>query len=102
MTGDAITRGLPVPIAVPPQLPVNHRRVVPEPPVAVRVILPPALTQTGLAEGVIEVGGVGRGSTVTLSVLAVPSPQAFEGVTVISPGFAPTVTVTEFVVPPAV
>ncbi len=35
-------------------------------------------------------------------VLAVPFPQAFEGITVTFPEEDPTVTVTEFVVPPAV
>jgi hypothetical protein len=39
---------------------------------------------------------------VTGSNLAVPAPQVFEGVTVILPVVAPTVTVTELVVPPAV
>ena len=93
---------VPISIPVPPQLPLNQRRVVPEPPTAVSVMLPLALIQTLGLGLVMEVGGVGRGCTVTFSVLAVPLPQALEGVTVIFPALAPTVTVTELVVPPAV
>ena len=47
-------------------------------------------------------GCAGADSGVAASVRAVPLPQAFEGVTVTLPAFAPTVTVTELVVPPAV
>lgn len=45
---------------------------------------------------------VGIVFTVTANVRAVPSPQALEGVTCTFPDPAPTVTVTEFVVPPTV
>ncbi|OFX62100.1 MAG: hypothetical protein A2066_13155 [Bacteroidetes bacterium GWB2_41_8] len=52
--------------------------------------------------GVDEAGlDVLVGETVIPIVLAVPFPQAFEGVTVILPEPAPTVTVTELEVPPA-
>jgi hypothetical protein len=47
-------------------------------------------------------GWAGITTGVTASVLAVPFPQAFDGVTVIVPALAPAVTVIELDVPPAV
>ena len=41
---------LPVPTEVPPQLPVIHLRVVPDPPVAVSVLLAPEQIVDGFAE----------------------------------------------------
>jgi hypothetical protein len=37
--GAAISFVMPVPIGVPPQLPANHDKVVPDPPSAFRVIV---------------------------------------------------------------
>ena len=51
---------------------------------------------------VMEAGSVEGAFTVTANVLAVPLPQAFDGVTVILPTPEPTVAVTEFVVVPPV
>ena len=50
----------------------------------------------------IALGCAGTVVVVTPRVLAVPFPQELEGVTVIVPLFAPTVTVTELEVPPPV
>jgi hypothetical protein len=57
--GAGIVSGELVPISVPPQEPVNHWSVPPEPPEAVRVMLLPAPEQTdgGIAEA--EVGATG-------------------------------------------
>ncbi|MBI5628653.1 MAG: hypothetical protein HY953_07020 [Candidatus Rokubacteria bacterium] len=41
---------VPVPTSVPPQLPVYHAQVVPDPPVAVRVLLAPEQIVAGFAE----------------------------------------------------
>jgi hypothetical protein len=43
-----------------------------------------------------------EGAGITASVPGIPSPQSFDGVTTISPDPLPTLTVTKFVVPPAV
>ena len=51
---------------------------------------------------VIVLGWEGTLVVVTARVWAVPFPQPLDGVTVIVPLFAPTVTVIEFVVPPQV
>lgn len=53
---------------------------------------------------VITLGCTGTFIGVTASNRAVPMPQAFDGVRVIlpAPALAPTVTVAELVVPPAV
>ena len=56
------TRLFPVPTEVPPQLPGIHLRVVPDPPVAVRVAHPPA--QIGPLFDAL-VGATGNGLTVT-------------------------------------
>ena len=51
---------------------------------------------------VIILGCAGTVFVVTANVLAVPLPQAFDGVTLILPAAVPTVTVIEFVPCPAV
>lgn len=56
----------------------------------------------GLSSPVMADGWAGTVVVVTVSVLAVPFPHVFDGVTVIVPSVAPTVTVTELVVPPPV
>ena len=53
----------PVPTEAPVQLPVSHLRVVPDPPVAVSVLLPPEQMIAGLADA--DVGATGPGLTVT-------------------------------------
>ena len=50
----------------------------------------------------IVLGCAGTAVGVTANVRAVPSPQLFDGVTVMFPAVADAVTVIEFVVPPAV
>ena len=66
--GDAITKGVPVPIEVPPQLPVNHRSVVPDPPVADRLMFPESSAQKLLRSTDAEVGAVGGEQPDTLIV----------------------------------
>ena len=66
---------VPVPTSVPPQLPVYHPQLVPDPPVAVNVLLPPAQIADGLAEA--DVGATGSGLTVTDVVAQVELPQLF-------------------------
>ena len=56
---------LPVPTEAPPQLPVIHLRVVPDPPVAVNVLLAPEQIVLGLADA--DVGATGNGLTVTVA-----------------------------------
>jgi hypothetical protein len=55
----AIVNGLPVPMAVVPQLPLYHVRVVPEPPVAVRTILPPSVEHKLFLSTDTETGSTG-------------------------------------------
>ena len=64
-----------MPTDVPPQLPVIHLKVVPDPPVAVRVLLEPEQIVDGAAFA--EVGAVGSGFTVTVVVWQVELPQPF-------------------------
>ena len=45
LVGAAIVFGLPVPTSVPPQLNLYQTTLSPEPPVAVKTILPPAFEQ---------------------------------------------------------
>ena len=66
---------LPVPTEVPPQLPVIHLRVVPDPPVAVSVLLAPEQIVDGLADA--DVGATGRELTVTVVLAQVELPQLF-------------------------
>ena len=66
---------VPVPAAVPPQLPVYHAQVVPDPPVAVKVLLAPEQIVDGLA--LAEVGAAGAALTVTVVVWQVELPQLF-------------------------
>ena len=66
---------VPVPTAVPPQLPVYQAQVLPDPPEAVSVLLAPEQMVAGLADA--EVGATGSGLTVKLVVAQVELPQAF-------------------------
>jgi hypothetical protein len=73
--GAAIVNGVPVPMAVPPQLTVYHFRLPPEPPIAVSVILPPALEQKLFLSTVTEVGATGAVLTVTTTLAQVDGVQ---------------------------
>ena len=64
---------VPAPTRVPPQLPVYHLQVVPDPPVAVSVLLEPEQIVDGLADA--SVGATGIGLTVTDVVAQVELPQ---------------------------
>ena len=66
VVGFASTNGVPEPTKVPPQLLVYHLRVVPEPPVAERLILPPASEQKLFTSLAADVGATGAGITVTV------------------------------------
>ena len=66
---------VPVPAAVPPQLPVYHLQLSPDPPVAVNVLLAPEQIVVGLADA--DVGATGSGLTVTDVVAQVEFPQLF-------------------------
>ena len=66
---------VPVPAAVPPQLPVYHLQSVPDPPVAVSVLLAPEQIADGLADA--DVGATGIELTVTDVVAQVELPQLF-------------------------
>ena len=69
------TTDVPVPAAVPPQLPVYHLQLVPDPPVAVNVLLAPEQIVAGLADA--DVGATGAVLTVTDVVAQVEFAQAF-------------------------
>ena len=56
----------------------------------------------GVVLPVMGPGWAGTVTTVVASVLEDPLPQPFDGTTVIFPDPAPTVAVTEYVVPPPV
>ena len=66
---------VPVPTSVPPQLPVYHAHVLPDPPEAVNVLLAPEQIAVGLADA--DVGATGSGFTVTEVVSQVEFPQPF-------------------------
>ena len=66
---------VPVPASVPPQLAVYHLQSVPDPPVAVNVLLAPEQIVVGLADA--DVGATGSGLTVTDVVAQVEFPQLF-------------------------
>ena len=57
---------VPVPTRVPPQLVVYHAQVLPDPPLAVSVELPPEQMLAGLADA--DVGAVGNALTVRTTV----------------------------------
>ena len=69
------TIDVPVPARVPPQLPVYHAQVAPDPPVAVNVLFDPEQIAVGLADA--DVGATGSGLTVTDVVAQVEFPQPF-------------------------
>ena len=73
VTPGVTTMDVPVPTSVPPQLPVYHLQVVPDPPVAVSVLLAPEQIVVGLAEA--DVGATGSGLTVTVVVAQVELPH---------------------------
>ena len=68
--GDAMTSGVPVPTAVPPQLTVYHFSDVPEPPAAERLILPASSVQKLLRSTDADVGAVGVAQT-TMALVSV-------------------------------
>jgi hypothetical protein len=53
---------------VPVQLPVSHRSVVPEPPVADKLMLPASSAQKLLRSEAAEVGATGSALTVTVTL----------------------------------
>ena len=63
--GDEIINGFPEPTIVPPQLVLNQRAKVPEPPETEREILPPVFEQKLFISDVPETGATGKGITVT-------------------------------------
>lgn len=63
--GAGSVNGEPLATNVPPQLPVYHLRVVPDPPTAVNVMLPDGVPQKDVTELVAEVGATGVEPTVT-------------------------------------
>ena len=63
-----------MPTDVPPQLPVIHLKVVPDPPVAVSVAFSPAQIGPSL---LADVGATGSGFTVTVVDAQVELPQLF-------------------------
>ena len=73
--GFANTNGVPEPTKVPPQLLVYHFKVVPEPPVAVRLILSPASEQKLFTSVKADVGATGAEFTVTVTLAQVELPQ---------------------------
>ena len=73
--GFGMFSGVPVPIGVPPQLPLYQARVVPEPPTALRLRVPPVLEQRPFASVPAEAGNVGRGFTVTVTLTQVEGVQ---------------------------
>jgi hypothetical protein len=58
--------GLPVPIAVPPQLDVNQATCDPEPPLTLKSIVPESSEQKLFLSTLAEVGAVGAVTTVTV------------------------------------
>ena len=58
--------GLPVPMSAPPQLPVNHLTIVPEPPVTDKLMLPPAFEQKASRSVLADVGAVANEFTPTV------------------------------------
>ena len=67
VVGFVMFSGVPVPIAPPlPQPPLYQVKVPPEPPLALRLSVPPALEQKLLASLIAEVGAVRRAFTVTV------------------------------------
>ncbi len=61
-------KGEPVPTEIPPQLPVNHSTVVPEPPTDVNEIFPASVEQKLFLSTVADVGAVGEAVTLTTTV----------------------------------
>src|SRR6056297_1334551 len=79
-----MVRGFPVPISVPPHDPVNQCTSTPEPPVALRFIVPASSSQKLFSSEVTNVGAVVPDPIVTVYVaVAVSGKQALLLVTVI-------------------
>ena len=74
--GEAIDSGEPLPANAPPQLPVYHFSVVPEPHVAVSEMLPLSSAHKLLRSTSAEVGATGEGTTVTVTLAHEELPQA--------------------------
>jgi hypothetical protein len=69
VVGAAITKGVPVPTSVPvPQVPLYHFKFQPEPPVAVNIIEPPSFEQIAVLSALAEVGFVGAGVTLIITL----------------------------------
>ena len=75
LVGLAMFSGVPLPTKAPPQLPLYHFKVPPEPPTALRLRLPPALEQKLFASLEAELGAVGRALTVTVTLAQVEGVQ---------------------------
>lgn len=73
--GEATLNITPEPMCVPPQEPVNHSTVVPEPPTAVSSTFPASSEQTVEGLAVAEVGASGSGRTVTITLAQADEPQ---------------------------
>jgi hypothetical protein len=65
VSGEATLSGVPDPTYVPPQLPVYHFSVSPDPPVAERLMLPASSAQKLFRSTEAVVGATGSGFTVT-------------------------------------
>ena len=88
LVGEAITSGVPVPAAVPPQLPVYHANVVPDPPLAVSEIVPASSAQKLLRSTLADVGATASAFTVTLVLAESSHPLEFVTVSVYVPAIA--------------
>ena len=75
--GEAMLKGFPVPIEVPPQLEVYHPRVVPDPPTTLKLILPASSAQKLFLSLAAETGAIGNGLMVTVTLAQAEFPQAF-------------------------
>jgi hypothetical protein len=73
--GAAIVNDVPVPTAVPPQLVEYQFNVPPDPPIAVNVILPPSLEHRVVLSAFADVGFVGTGVTLMVTVAQLELPQ---------------------------
>jgi uncharacterized membrane protein len=76
VVGAAIVNGVPVPTSVPvPHVPLYHFKVPPEPPVAVNTIEPPSFEQIAVLSALAEVGFVGAGVTLIITLTQVEGVQ---------------------------
>jgi hypothetical protein len=71
-----MVNGVPVPTSVPvPHVPLYHFKVPPEPPVAVNTIEPPSFEQIAVLSALAEVGFVGAGVTLIITLTQVEGVQ---------------------------